>query len=286
MVIEKRLIKLFQKLFGKKSKSQKSNVKLEKPKTESKAKKPKINSTRIGELGEYKINIQLDQLPKDSRYLSDVLIPNSRAKSGYSQIDHVIFTSRAIFVVETKNYAGTIYGDRNREKWSVNGKFPMMNPFHQNYGHVQSLKSILSLEEDSNIVSIVSFTRRCTFKVNEELRKVQSNDLIVYDTELSEYINRKMNVLRVQSNSPIFSDEDISRMHSILSEKNIKDPNIRKEHIEALKQKKHKETSAVQSTNAKCYICNVAVSKKVESFCKANHNRFSGKVYCYGHQRG
>ncbi|PAD21741.1 nuclease-related domain-containing protein [Terribacillus saccharophilus] len=278
---------MLQKLLGKLSKSQTSNVKSGKPKMKPKIEKSNITSTRIGELGEYKINIQLDQLPKNSRYLSDVLLPNPRARSGYSQIDHVIFTSWAIFVVETKNYAGTIYGDRKREKWSVNGKFPMMNPFHQNFGHIQALKSILSQMEEMNVVSIVSFTRRCTFKVNEELRKIQSNDLIVYDTELSEYISRKMNVLRVQGNSLIFSDEDILHMYRILSENNITDPNIRTEHIDSLQQKKYKEASAVQSeVKAKCFTCNIAVSRKVEAYCKANYNLFNGKVYCFEHQRG
>lgn len=277
---------MLQKLFGKRAKSQKPNVKPEKSKTEPKAKKPMITSTRIGELGEYKINIQLDQLPKESRYLSDILLPNPRAKSGFSQIDHVILTSRAIFVVETKNYAGTIYGERNRDKWSVNGKFPVMNPFHQNFGHIQALKSILSLAEETNVVSIVSFTRRCKFKVNEELRKIQSNDLIVYDTELSEYISRKMNVLRVQDNALIFSDEDILRVHRVLSENNITDPKIRAEHINSLKLNEQNKASAVQSESmVKCFTCNIAVSKKVEAYCKANHNRFSGKVYCFEHQR-
>lgn len=283
---EKRLIKLLQRLFGKRSKSKKSNAKSEKSKTVPKAKKPMITSTRIGELGEYKINIQLDQLPKNSRYLSDVLLPNPRAKSGYSQIDHVIFTSYAIFVIETKNYAGTIYGDRNRDKWSVNGKFPMMNPFHQNFGHIKALKSILSEEEESNFVSIVSFTRRCTFKVDEDLRKIQSNDLIVYDTELSEYISRKMNVLRVQANSPRYTDEDVSSMYRILSKNNITDPKIRSEHIDSLKQKKYREASAAQSeAKAKCFTCNIEVSRKVKAYCEDNHIRFKGKVFCFEHQR-
>lgn len=83
-----------------------------------KEEKSQITSTRIGELDEYKVNIQLDQLPKDSKYISDALINNTFAKSGYSQIDHVIFTPYAIFVIETKNYAGTIYGDRSRFKWN------------------------------------------------------------------------------------------------------------------------------------------------------------------------
>lgn len=77
--------------------------------------KAKVAADRIGELGEYKINIQLDQLPKNYLYLSDLLIKNSKAQSGYSQIDHIVFTPYAIFVIETKNYKGTIYGDRKRK---------------------------------------------------------------------------------------------------------------------------------------------------------------------------
>ncbi|MFP7493434.1 nuclease-related domain-containing protein [Terribacillus saccharophilus] len=276
---------MLQKLLEKLSAPKKSNIKSENSKVKSNKRSTNITSTRIGELGEYKINIQLDQLPKSSRYLSDVLLRNPKAISGYSQIDHIIFTSWAIFVVETKNYAGTIYGDRNRDKWSVNGRFPMKNPFHQNFGHIQAMKLILSDIKDSNIVSMVSFTRRCTLKVNEDLRKIQSNDLIVYDTELSEYINRKMNMLRVQGEFPRFSNEDILSMHRILSENNITDPKQRQEHIDSLN-KKDKFVPAVETgSNAKCFKCDIKVSKKVEDYCKANHKRFNGKVFCFEHQK-
>ncbi|WP_053588621.1 nuclease-related domain-containing protein [Bacillus sp. FJAT-22090] len=118
--------------------------------------KSNITSTRIGELGENKVNLQHDQLTKNSIYLSDVLIHNNKAESGYSQIDHVIFNPYVIFVVETKNYSGTIYGDRSGAKWSVNGKFPMMNPFNQNYGHIQAIKRILDTADDTQFVSITS----------------------------------------------------------------------------------------------------------------------------------
>ncbi|WP_343031616.1 nuclease-related domain-containing protein [Metabacillus lacus] len=96
------------------------------------SKSQKINeevATRKGEIGEYKIDIQLDQLPKDWRYLSDLLVGNPKGRSGYSQIDHVVLTSYGIFTIETKNYQGTIYGGKDRKTWLVNGKFKMMNPF-------------------------------------------------------------------------------------------------------------------------------------------------------------
>jgi hypothetical protein len=112
-----------------------------KPKKSSKSLK-KVESIRIGELGEYKINIQLDQLPKDCKYLSDLLVPNSKSRTGYSQIDHLVISPYGLFVIETKNYSGEIKGKRNDNNWLVNNRFKMFNPLRQNYGHMKAIESI------------------------------------------------------------------------------------------------------------------------------------------------
>lgn len=247
--------------------------------------KSNITATRIGDLGEYKINIQLDQLPKNSKYLSDILINNPNAKSGYSQIDHVIFTPYAIFVIETKNCAGTIYGDRNRGQWSVNGKFPVMNPFHQNYGHIQAIKTVLELNDEILIVSMVSFTKRCTFKVNEEIRKIQSNDLIVYDTELSEFILRKINVLKLQNPEPLFSIEELQELYNKLNVTNITDSQIRESHVEKLREKGSKEIVKSDSIQSTCKTCGKVVSEKVSTYCLSHEDQFKGNTYCFEHQK-
>ncbi|MED1203284.1 nuclease-related domain-containing protein [Heyndrickxia acidicola] len=222
---------MISKLFAKLSKKE-----IEKPPTvveKPKKKESRISPSRIGELGEYKINIQLDQLPRECRYISDVLLANPKSKSGYSQIDHVILTPYGVFVIEAKNYTGTIYGARDRAKWSVNGKFPMNNPFHQNFGHIQAIRTLLDIQS-SNMISMISFTRRCTFKVDRELRNIQSNDLILYDTELTEFITRKLNVLRLQLKTPIFTDGKVQDMYKVLKEQNITDKKVRELHIEKI----------------------------------------------------
>ncbi|MBD7945812.1 MULTISPECIES: nuclease-related domain-containing protein [Psychrobacillus] len=247
-------------------------------------KQSKPTPSRIGELGEYKINIQLDQLPKNSKYLSDVLIENNKAKSGYSQIDHVIFTPFAIFVVETKNYSGTIYGDRSRTKWSVNGKFPMMNPFNQNYGHIQAIKGVLEIEGETQFVSMVSFTKRCTFKVSDELRKIQSNDLIVYDIELSEYITRKINILKLQNPEPIYSTNELQNLYNKIKSANITDLYIRDKHVETLKEK-DRESIKNENHLSNCKTCGNPVSEKVKKYCLLNKTRFKGNIYCFEHQK-
>ncbi|MBU8906532.1 nuclease-related domain-containing protein [Desertibacillus haloalkaliphilus] len=248
--------------------------------------KPKKTSeqvaTRKGEIGEYKIDIQLDQLPKDCRYLSDLLVKNPKAKSGYSQIDHVVLTPYGIFAIETKNYQGTIYGGKDRKTWLINGKFKMMNPFVQNYGHIKALTSIIDEKYHDLFISMVSFTKRCTFKVDLDYRKIASNELIVYDIELSDFIHRKVSVLKLQYKKPLLNKQDVSDIYNAFSKANISDPEIREEHKQALQAKT--TSDKITSPQATCSICNKAVSEKVKTYCLSN-KKFNGKIYCFDHQK-
>jgi len=220
----KKLLNLF--------KSEEENQ-LPKPK---KNQKKKIEPIRIGELGEYKINIQLDQLPKDCKYLSDIMIENSKSKTGYSQIDHIVISPYGIFVIETKNYNGAIKGSRNDRNWTVNGRFKMYNPIKQNYGHIKALESLLNYSTDLQYISMISFTMRCRFSIDPELRKIESNELIVYDVELSEYISRKINRLKLISSQQLLASDEVEIILKKIQEANITDSTIRIKHVKAIKQ--------------------------------------------------
>ncbi|MDF2606813.1 MAG: hypothetical protein K0S34_1008 [Bacillales bacterium] len=246
-------------------------------------------AVRKGELGEYKIDIQLSQLPKEYKYFNDLMISNPKAKSGYSQIDHVVITPYCIFVIETKNYQGTIYGGKDRNTWLVNGKFKMMNPFVQNFGHIEALKNTIDKKFRDHFVSIVSFTKRCTFKLDElDYRKIGSNNLVVYDIELSDYIHRKISILKIHNKEPLFSEADISLIYETIAQANITDQNIRNKHVQELKQTQSKDKPIEEKTTAeikvKCSVCEKAVSEKVAQFCLSN-KKFKGKIYCYEHQK-
>jgi hypothetical protein len=275
-------------LFKKKEKKKESKQKPINKTTPAKSKHNERIATRKGELGEYKIDIQLAQLPKEYKYLSDLLVENKKARTGYSQVDHVVITPYGIFVIETKNYQGTIYGGKDRKTWSVNGKFKMMNPFIQNYGHIQALKSFIDKKYHPLIISMVSFTKRCTFKIDDlELRKIASNDLIVYDVELSEYIHRKVSVLKLQHNEPLLSENDINDIYNAIKEANVEDKLIREKHVLSLKEDKVNtvEPATINNEKAMCCVCNKPVSEKVRAFCLSN-KKFNGKVFCFGHQKG
>ncbi|PZD93025.1 NERD domain-containing protein [Paenibacillus sambharensis] len=198
----------------------------------------RIESTRIGELGEHKINIQLDQLPKDCKYLSDLLIPNAKSRTGYAQIDHVVISPYGLFVIETKNYNGEIKGGRSDKQWSVSNRFKMYNPLMQNYGHIKALESHLGKINQIKYISIISFTMRCRFSIDPDLRKIHSDELIVYDVELSEFIGRKLKRLEAEHSSELLTEEDINQIYNTLNRLNITDSQTKAEHVEKIKRSK------------------------------------------------
>ncbi|MGO4272492.1 nuclease-related domain-containing protein [Paenibacillus sp. TAF58] len=198
-------------------------------------KKRTIDSSRIGELGEYKINIQLDQLPKDTKYLSDIMIKNPKSRTGYSQIDHIVVSPYGLFIIETKNYNGEIKGSRSDKYWRVSNRFNMFNPLKQNFGHIKALERVLSDFPDLLYISMISFTMRCRFSIDPELRKIESNELIVYDTELSEFISRKINRINATSSKTLLTEAEVQNIYDIIQSSNITDPAIRSEHVAKIK---------------------------------------------------
>ncbi|MFS0873970.1 nuclease-related domain-containing protein [Paenibacillus xylanilyticus] len=203
--------------------------------TQTATKKSRIDPSRIGDLGEHKINIQLDQLPKDTKYISDIMIINPKSRTGYSQIDHVVISPFGLFVIETKNYNGEIKGTRKDKYWRVNNRFNMFNPLKQNYGHIKALEHVLVEYSDLFFISIVSFTMRCRFSIDPELRKIESNELIVYDTELSEFINRKIIRVKTTTENVPINNVEVQQIYESLLNANITDASKRAEHINKIK---------------------------------------------------
>ncbi|HZG88053.1 nuclease-related domain-containing protein [Paenibacillus sp.] len=193
--------------------------------------KPKVAPERIGELGEHKINIQLDQLPKACKFVSDLMVRNPKSRTGFAQIDHVVVTPYGLFVIETKNYNGEIKGGREDRQWSVGGRFKMYNPLKQNQGHIKALENVLANHAPLSFISLVSFTMRCRFSIDPALRKIESDELVVYDVELSEFIQRKLLRQKAIHAEPLLSDAQILHIHQALIEANVTDPALRREHV-------------------------------------------------------
>ncbi|WP_152205081.1 nuclease-related domain-containing protein [Marinobacter changyiensis] len=118
-----------------------------------------------GHLGEFIVNVSARLFLDKDRYhlIKNVTLPT---EDGTTQIDHIIVSRYGVFVVETKNMKGWIFGNAQQRQWTQkifrhNQKF--QNPLHQNYKHVKTLQALLGLTE-SQIHSLVVFLGDATFK--------------------------------------------------------------------------------------------------------------------------
>jgi restriction system protein len=88
--------------------------------------------------------------------INNVTIPT---RNGTTQIDHVIVSRFGLFVVETKNMKGWIFGDERDKQWTVSvfgRKHRFQNPLHQNYRHTMALSEFLGVDHDK-LHSVVMF---------------------------------------------------------------------------------------------------------------------------------
>lgn len=104
-----------------------------------------------GWLGENMVNRGLKQLdPALYRTFGDIYLRRPDGK-GSTQIDHIVVSPFGIFVIETKNYKGWIFGSEKQAQWTqqiYKAKHRFQNPLHQNLLHVRALKQFLGLPDD------------------------------------------------------------------------------------------------------------------------------------------
>ncbi len=125
------------------------------------------NSEWKGRYGEKLTEDELNRLKRfgiEGRVFRNIYLP--KEDGGTSEVDVVFVTSKGIFIIESKNYSGWIYGDENNKNWTAtleNGqKNHFYNPIWQNKSHVKWMSNLVG--EDVPLYSIIAFSERCEFK--------------------------------------------------------------------------------------------------------------------------
>jgi restriction system protein len=118
-----------------------------------------------GALGEFRVRrwlrTRLDG--NDYQVFNDLTVPT---RDGTTQIDHVIVSRFGVFVVETKNMKGWIFGSADRAAWTqviYRRKSKFQNPIHQNYKHIKAIQDLLRVEKHK-LHGIVAFVGSATAK--------------------------------------------------------------------------------------------------------------------------
>jgi hypothetical protein len=146
-----------------------------------------------GFIGEAMVNmaarLRLDK--NDYHLIKNVTIPT---EDGTTQIDHIIVSRYGIFVVETKNMKGWIFGNERQKTWTqqiYRSKHRFQNPLHQNYKHTKILEAALGLEPDK-LFSVVVFVGDSTFKT-------QMPENVTYGGGYIRHIKAKTQILLTES---------------------------------------------------------------------------------------
>ena len=160
------------------------------------------------------------------RRFHNVILPS---KGGTSQIDHIVVSQYGVFIIETKNYKGWIFGSADKANWIqvlYKEKHSFQNPLRQTFRQKKILAEFLGIEE-ACIQAIVYFVGKSTFKT-ELPRNVRNSWLGRY---IKSYKTR------------VLSHQEVERITRTLQQHKSDSTITTKDHIKSLDQRRNSNTN-------------------------------------------
>lgn len=160
---------------------------------------------------------------KDEIFINTYIPVNNKT----TEIDLILLNKTGIYVFESKNYSGWIFGKDDDYKWTVSlqnsKKYQFLNPVKQNEFHIKALKELLNLN-DNYFKSIVVFSERC------ELKKIKSKVPVIKRNFLLKEISKT-----IKGNEEIFTKDELNNIKNILNKYSNVSNEVKKTHIKNLK---------------------------------------------------
>lgn len=167
------------------------------------------------------------------RRFHDFIIP---AKNGTTQIDHLIVSPYGLFIVETKNRKGWIFGSERQQKWtqSLYGEnYSFQNPLRQTFRQKKILSEFLGLNE-SIIRTVIYFVSDCKFKTQLPPNVIKSR--------LGKYIK--------QFDTTVLSSEEVHQIAGVLEQHMTESSLTTRDHVRSLR-KRHSSTTVCPKCSSK-----------------------------------
>lgn len=125
--------------------------------------------TNAGKRGEYFISELINPLIGYKRVLYNCYIPKANGET--TEVDVILIHETGIYVIESKNYKGWIFGSEEQKNWTQtlsagrNGvqKYHFYNPVIQNKVHIKWIKEYLKMQ-NLPIYSYIVFGNNATLK--------------------------------------------------------------------------------------------------------------------------
>ena len=168
---------------------------------------------------------------RKGKILKNIYLPKD--DGGTSEIDLVYITQKGIFVIESKNYSGWIFGNSKDQYWTQSlpdgTKNRFYNPIKQNQTHIKWLRQVLKL--DIPLYSFIVFSERC------ELKKVTFNEPNVDVMNRDELYAAVRDVWNKAPDA--LSEEIIEQIYTTLEPLTKADASVKQAHIDAIQQRLH-----------------------------------------------
>ena len=181
-----------------------------------------------GNFGEFLIYSCLEDLGEEHKLLTNVYLPKGDGTT--TEIDLIMISTTGIYVFESKNYSGWIFGDENSRYWKqiIRGgrHFQFYNPIWQNKKHISFLKRHLGLG-DEVFHNYIVFSERCFLK-----------KMLVYSPEVK-VMNRDelaCEIIEDMTQRPeIFTPLEIEQIYGELRRYTLADDETKQAHIDAMR---------------------------------------------------
>jgi len=186
-----------------------------------------------GKLGEYMTYWNLRSAEKNgAKFLFNIYIPKGEGET--TEIDVLMIHAKGLFVFESKNYSGWIFGSENQMNWyqtlpqgrGSSHKKSFYNPIMQNKTHIKHLIALLG--ENIPTHSIITFSERCTLKKVE----VKSADIRVINRDK---VYDTVAAICAQRDTAALSEEQISAIYDKLYPYTQVSDAIKEQHIQNIK---------------------------------------------------
>lgn len=180
-------------------------------------------------------------LGRKGKVLRNVYLPKDNGET--SELDVIFITQKGIFIFESKNYSGWIFGDEKSKNWTMmlpnKQKNRFYNPILQNKTHLKWMKEYVGAEVP--LFSIVVFSERC------ELKKinVESKDVHVIKRDRTYATVRDI----WDANPDVISEDQIEDLYSRLKALTHVDKATKAVHIENIEKKFKKSDVIKESSN-------------------------------------
>lgn len=146
-----------------------------------------IKKSIKGSYGELKVDLVLGYFTNDFCFTVRNLLLVRDGKS--TQIDNILFTANKVYVLESKNYSGWIYGSESGKSWTQTlnhfgkiTKSSFYNPLSQNYGHIKYLSKFLD-------IPLVNFHNIIVFSNESELKNITTEKSYNHVVNLKSLLN-------------------------------------------------------------------------------------------------